>query len=97
MVDNDDYIDLMEDYFAQTGEAFYRGQEVDDIKKEHHYQVGATPEYIEKARDHSEKLALLNLAEEDKPVSPLEPVFDAKWRFMWKIGERPDGASDDFP
>ena len=59
--------------------------------------MGATPEYIEKARDHSEKLALLNLAEEDKPVSPLEPVFDAKWRFMWKIGERPEGASDDFP
>lgn len=31
------------------------------------------------------------------PMSPLEPVFDAKWRFMWKIGERAEGASDDFP
>lgn len=59
--------------------------------------MGATPEYIEKARSHREKLAALNLAPEDTPVSPLEPVLDAKWRFMWKIGERPDGAKDDFP
>ena len=31
------------------------------------------------------------------PGSPLEPVLDAKWRYMWKIGERPEGAADDFP
>lgn len=30
-------------------------------------------------------------------MSPLTPVLDAKWRFMWKIGERPEGAADDFP
>jgi len=30
-------------------------------------------------------------------VSPLEPIFDAKWRFMWKIGERPAESSDNFP
>jgi len=23
--------------------------------------------------------------------------MDAKWRFMWKIGKRPEGAADDFP
>lgn len=34
---------------------------------------------------------------ENKPVSPVEPVFDAKWRFMWKIGDRPENAADDFP
>lgn len=34
---------------------------------------------------------------ENKPLSPLEPIFDAKWRFMWKIGERPLEASDNFP
>ena len=49
------------------------------------------------AREHSEKLEMLNLAPEDQPGSPLVPVLDAKWRFMWKIGERPEGASDDFP
>lgn len=59
--------------------------------------MGATPEYIEKARDHTERLQALNLAPEDTPVSPLTPVLDAKWRFMWKVGDRPDGASDDFP
>ena len=97
MADNDEYIDLMEEYFAQTGDAFYKGEHVPDILKEHHYQVGATPEYIEKARDHTEKLKSLNLAPENQPVSPLTPVYDAKWRFMWKIGERAEGASDDFP
>ena len=59
--------------------------------------MGATPEFIEVARDHSEKLNALNLAPEDIPLSPAEPVLDAKWRFMWKIGERAEGAKDDFP
>jgi len=97
MKDNDDYVDLMEDYFWKTGELFYSGEKVDDIKPEHHYQVGATPEFIEKARDHQEHLEELNLPSQDAPDSPLTPTLDAKWRFMWKIGDRPDGASDDFP
>lgn len=94
---NDDYVDLMEDYFYKTGELFYAGEKVDDIKPEVMYQVGATPENIELARNHSEKIKSLNLAPEDMPQSPEEPVKDAKWRFMWKIGERPEGAADDFP
>ena len=49
------------------------------------------------ARSHKEKLAALNLAPEDTPLSPLEPILDAKWRFMWKVGQRAEGASDDFP
>lgn len=87
----------MEDYFERTGELFYSGEKVDDIKKEFHYQVGATPENVEMARNHSQLLSELNLTPEDTPVSPLEPVLDAKWRFMWKIGERPEGSDDDFP
>lgn len=39
----------------------------------------------------------MKLDEANKPMSPLEPVYDAKWRFMWKIGQRPQNASDDFP
>lgn len=62
MKDNDEYIDLMEEYFAQTGDKFYAGETIPDIKPEHHYQVGATPELIEMARDHKEKLAELQLA-----------------------------------
>ena len=52
MQDNDQYIDLMETYFADVGERFYANEQVDDIKPETHYQVGATPEFIEMARDH---------------------------------------------
>ena len=97
MQDNDEYIDLMEEYFADVGERFYRGEQIDDFKPECHYQVGATPENLEKARDHSERLSALNLAPEDTPMSPLEPVLDAKWRFMHKIGERPAGAEENSP
>ena len=52
MQDNEEYIDLMEGYFADVGQRFYDNEEISDIKPEHHYQVGATPEFIEKARDH---------------------------------------------
>jgi hypothetical protein len=97
MKDNEEYIDLMEDYFERTGELFYTGEKVDDIKPDCHYQVGATPEFIEMARNHSEKLKELGLSPEDTPVSPLEPILDAKWRFMWKIGERFEGDKADFP
>lgn len=97
MQDNEEYIDLMENYFERTGELFYTGEKVPDIKPECHYQVGATPEFIEMARDHSAKLKELCLPPEDTPVSPLEPVLDAKWRFMWKVGERFEGDQADFP
>jgi len=97
MEKNEEYIDLMEEYFERTGEKFYNGEEVDDIKAEWMYQVGATPEFIEIARDHSELIKGLNFAPEDMPSSPLKPVLDAKWRYMWKIGKRPMGAADDFP
>lgn len=95
--DNEEYIDLMERYFAETGKRFYAGEKIDDIKPECHYQVGATPESIEIARDHSHLREQLNLSPENQPTSPMTPIYDAKWRFFWKIGERPEGAPDDFP
>lgn len=97
MADNENYIDMMEEYFADVGDRFYANETINDIKREMHYMVGATPEYCEKARNHSAKLGSLNLAPEDTPVSPLEPVWDAKWRFHWKIGERFECGGDDFP
>ena len=57
--DNENYIDLMEEYFEKSGELFYSGEKVDDIKPEYHYQTGATPENIEMARDHAEKITKL--------------------------------------
>jgi hypothetical protein len=35
--DNENYIDLMDDYFERTGELFYAGEKVEDIKPEYHY------------------------------------------------------------
>ena len=98
MADNEDYIDLMEAYFAQAGAKYDNGEPVAEVKPECHYQVGATPECIEMARDHSRLLTQeLRLPEQDMPMSPLTPTLDAKWRYMWKIGARPAGAADDFP
>jgi len=61
MQDNEDYIDMMEDYVEKTGNMYYEGQQVKDIKPECHYLVGATPEFVEMARDHSEQITSLNL------------------------------------
>lgn len=50
--DNDEYIDLMEQYFEARGNQLYSGGTLDDAKPEHHYQVGVCPEFQEKAREH---------------------------------------------
>ena len=65
MKDNDEYLDMMEEYFEKTGERFYRGEEISDIRKENDYQVGCLPEKIEIARDYSELIQSLNLPPED--------------------------------
>ena len=93
--DNNEYIDLMEKYFESRGNILYSGEQLDDAKPEYHYQVGVCPENQEIARDHAKRMAVYT--EENKPVSPVVPVYDAKWRFMWKIGERPAEAGDNFP
>jgi len=97
MQDNETYVDLMEDYFEKTGNKFYAGEKCADIFPESHYLVGATPEFIEQARDHQEKLVKLDLDRENMPQSPLEPIKDAKWRFLWKIGQRAENVGNDFP
>jgi hypothetical protein len=54
-----------------------------------------TPEKVEKARNHYEKVK--DLPQEDQPVSKFPPSYDSKWRYMWKIGKRAFESSDDFP
>jgi isopenicillin N synthase-like dioxygenase len=85
--DNEDYCEMVEKYFSLRGEQYYKGEEIKDIKPEIHYQQGATPEFVEKARNHCARFA--HYDEDDKPISECPPVFDAKWRFFWNIGERP--------
>ena len=50
---------------------------------------------VEKARNHYEKVK--DLPEEDQPRSKFPPTYDMKWRYMWKIGKRPEGALDEVP
>lgn len=85
--DNEEYCQMVEEYFAKRGHDFYDGKNVPEIHPEKHYQVGATPEYVEKARDHCERFA--HYDEQNRPLSECPPTFDAKWRFFWNIGERP--------
>jgi len=74
--DNEEYIDMMEEYFEQVGSQFYGGGKVDDIHPECMYQAGATPEKIEIARDHSELRERVGFTGENEPVSPMIPVHD---------------------
>ena len=52
MKDNEDYLDMMEDYFETVGEQFYSGQKLPDVHPEYLYQTGVMPELIEIARGH---------------------------------------------
>lgn len=83
------FLDMMERYFAQP-----REEKLKDARPELFYQVGATPDGVERPRDNSgiaEKLA-----ESERPVSnPSAREKDPKWRFFWRCGERP--ATTDFP
>lgn len=51
---------------------------------------------MEKARNYFEKVK--DLPEEDKALSEFPPTYDAKWRYMWKIGEKAEGGPiEEFP
>lgn len=101
--DNEEYIEMLESYFSTRGDKFYNHEELVEAKPEIHYQVGITPEYKEKARNHCQRFA--HYDENNKPISECPPEFDAKWRFFWHIGDRPEERKavyanvvpDDFP
>lgn len=93
--DNEEYIDMIERYFEKQGEKYYKGEPLDDCFPELSYQVGVTPEAIERARNHSRIVE--DLADENKPLSKFPPELDAKWRFFWPIGERPEEVNNDLP
>jgi hypothetical protein len=95
MEDNDQYIDLVERYFDQISKPYYAGEPLKDARPDLCYQTGVTPEGIERARNHQELVD--SLKGDDKPQSVMPPVKDAKWRFFWKIGERPPEVKDDIP
>ena len=86
------FLDMMEDYFAQPEPV-----KLADVRKEVFYQVGATPSNVEvpicKADDEC-VAAIAELPERDRP-RPITGA-DPKWRFFWRIGERPaEGGFED--
>lgn len=86
--DNQRFLDLMEDYFKVRSKEFYSHQSLKDLTDcfpEHGFETGVTPEYIEKARDHSERMG--NLEHPNDSYSSVVPEKDAKWRYMYFIGE----------
>ena len=83
--DSSSFLDLMEDYFDQPTEL-----KMADVRKELHYQVGATPSHVEipicKA-DEECRARIAAMPKRHRPTALAGP--DPKWRFFWRIGERP--------
>ncbi|PRP75453.1 hypothetical protein PROFUN_15738 [Planoprotostelium fungivorum] len=79
-IENSNFIDMMEKYYEQPLE-----EKMKDVHPELHYQLGATPEFVEVPRDHQEKIN--NLIHPNEAQVP--KGADPKWRYFWRIGERP--------
>jgi isopenicillin N synthase-like dioxygenase len=89
---NAEVIDMMEKFFESRSKMYYDNQPVPDIFPQYNYQVGATPELKELPRNHcpiAEKMTGF-----DKPMSECPPPLDPKWRYFWKIGDRPAQTDD---
>lgn len=80
--DNDTFLDMLERYFGQPDEV-----KQEDVRREFHFQVGVTPEFVELPRDHCERMKTYKDA--DKPISLCPPEKDAKARFFWRLGKMP--------
>lgn len=79
---------MMEKYFALQSAKRDRGVPLKDCRPEHDYQTGVCTDYTEKARDN--EWLVKKMTPENRPLSKFPPEFDAKWRFFWNIGERPE-------
>lgn len=53
-------------------------------------QVGGTPSFIELPRNHCDRMKLYKAA--DAPISLCPPEKDAKARFFWRLGPRPEAS-----
>jgi isopenicillin N synthase-like dioxygenase len=91
--DGDRFRALMERYFAQPLQA-----KMADVHPELHYQVGSTPNDVERPRENIEFYN--SLAPAHRPVSAADVAArnkDPKWRFFWRIGKRPPPEMTKFP
>jgi len=85
--DNDVFLDLIEDYFAQPEAALKQ-----DERPELGYQVGVTLENTEKPKCATHEPCLNVIARLEPSERPLDITAhnpDPKCRFFWKMSERP--------
>ena len=102
--DNSRFLDLLERYFEQPEDLKRK-----DARPELHYQIGATPEGVERpsllredstsaarARSLVEKIKEQHKNSSSSSHLPTWPRgADPKWRFFWRVGPRP--AATAFP
>ena len=53
---NQEFLNLMEEYFESRSQKFYAGEELEECFPHHGYQVGVTPELVEQARLHEDTI-----------------------------------------
>lgn len=82
---NNKFLDLFERFFQKRSLDYYAGRPVPDIYPEYDFQVGATPEFAERARDHKEVMS--TYVNGNKAETPSPPPHDAKWRYFYNIGD----------
>jgi isopenicillin N synthase-like dioxygenase len=83
--DNQDFLDLLEDYFAQPEEELRK-----DERPELSYQIGVTLENTEKPKCAVDEPCLdviQRLAESERPLDISGHSPDPKCRFFWKMGQ----------
>jgi isopenicillin N synthase-like dioxygenase len=83
---------MLEQYYLRASSQHYSSQLVPEIKPDLHYQVGATPERVEKARNHCTRLE--SQEGENRAKTECPPLPDDKWRYFWRIGDFPEGKSN---
>lgn len=82
---NDQYINMLEQYFSKRGELYSKGLELTEMRKDLNYQSGITREFTEKAKNHCQRFE--DFEQKNKPLSECPPEYDAKWRFFWHMNE----------
>lgn len=85
--DNETFLDLLEDYFAQSEEMLKK-----DERPELSYQVGATLENTEKPKcavDEPCLNVIQRLAPDQRPLDIMGHQPDPKCRFFWRMVEHP--------
>jgi hypothetical protein len=71
---NTNFLNMMEKYYDQP-----EAVRLEDARPDVHYQVGVTPEEVERARNHCARIKGLNSTE--KPLTECPPEKDHKSRF----------------